>query len=72
MVCRGTFSEGYNFSDEMARGIIIIGIPLLPSNNIMFIFHGLYLFIFVELRWRNAISLMILNIRDGITVKQFI
>jgi Rad3-related DNA helicase len=26
-ICRGKISEGYDFPDEMARAVIIIGIP---------------------------------------------
>ena len=36
MVCRGTFSEGYNFNDEMARGVFIIGVPNLNIKDIKF------------------------------------
>ena len=28
--CRGRVSEGYDFKDEMARAVVMIGIPLPP------------------------------------------
>lgn len=33
-VCRGKFSEGFNFSDDAARCVILIGLPLAPIFNI--------------------------------------
>jgi len=28
--CRGRVSEGIDFADEMARAVVLIGIPLAP------------------------------------------
>ena len=33
MVSRGNFSEGKNFSNDLCRGIILIGIPSLWSKD---------------------------------------
>ena len=33
MVSSGNFSEGKNFSDDLCRGIILIGIPYLWAKD---------------------------------------
>ncbi len=32
-VCRGNYSEGYNFKDKFARGVIMIGVPYLNVKD---------------------------------------
>ena len=32
-VCRGNYSEGYNFKDKFARGVILVGVPHLNIND---------------------------------------
>jgi len=31
--CRGRVSEGIDFADEMARAVVLIGIPLSPYKD---------------------------------------
>ena len=33
-VCRGKISEGTDFSDDMARAVIIVGIPFSSIKNV--------------------------------------
>ena len=32
-VCRGKYSEGYNFKDDLCRGLFLIGVPNLNIKN---------------------------------------
>ena len=35
-VCRGNYSEGFNFSGKKARAVILIGVPNLNIKNIKY------------------------------------
>jgi len=37
-VCRGKVSEGIDFADEMARAVVMVGIPFPPIGDIKYLF----------------------------------